>query len=204
MISSKSNFTRKFIDSGWDWNVLGIMDIKVFLKLFSVGVLMSGSHLANGNPLLESEKEAIAFGNNVSDGKIPEHDGFFSEIDATRLNDQQRIDIVRNLYLAYCYSSSFMEDFRVACLNKMIEIAQNYDKVKGSVNFKIAYLLYLSQVNEDENGLIPNANVDVVEAVINKLAGAVNGDKRNAEQCLRGFNEVLKRSPRLRIYASND
>jgi hypothetical protein len=202
--SSKSNFVGKFIDYGWDWNVLDFTDIKVFLKLFSVGVLMGVGCSANGNPLLGLEGAAIALGNNVSDGKISDHNGWnewFHKIDVARLDDQRRINIVRNLYLAYCYSSSFMEDFRVACLSKMIEIAQSYNGVEGSVNFKIAYLLYLSQVNE--KGLIQNANIDVVETVINRLAGAVNGDKANAGQCLRKFNEFLKRS-HLKIYASND
>jgi hypothetical protein len=179
------------------------MDIKVFLKLFSVGVLMSVGCLANGNPLLGLEEGAIAFGNNVSDGKMPEHGDVFRGINVSELNDQQKINVVKNIYLAYCYASSFVEDFRVACLNKMIEIAQSYGGVEGSPNFKIAYLLYLSQI-EPDGSLKRDANVDVVEAVINKLAGAVNGDKRDAEQCLRRFNEVLKRSPRLKIYASND
>ncbi|MDR2371995.1 MAG: hypothetical protein LBD60_02500 [Puniceicoccales bacterium] len=163
---------------------------------------MSGSYLASGNPLLMSEEEAIALGNNVSDGKIPEHDSFFSGINVSELNDRQKVDAVKNLYLAHYYASSFMEDFRVACLSKMIEIAQSYDKVKGSVNFKIAYLLYLSQIGPD-GSLKSDANVDVVEAVINRLAGAVNGDRDNARECLGRFNEVLKHS-RLRIYASDD
>jgi hypothetical protein len=165
---------------------------------------MSGNYLASGNPLCgESEEDVVTFGSDVSDGKIPQYSDFVRAIEVSRLDDRQKVSIVKNLYLAYCYAGSFMEDFRVACLNKIIEIAQSYDKVEGSANFKVAYLLYLSQLNETRNGLKSESKIEIVEAVINKFAGAVNGDEAMAKTCLKKFNEFLRRSP-LSIYASND
>ncbi|MDR1366447.1 MAG: hypothetical protein LBJ13_00875 [Puniceicoccales bacterium] len=179
------------------------MNVKIFL-IFSMGVLMGGNCLASENPLIGSDEAAIGFGNNVADGKIDQYNSYFEEINPGDLqNDRQKANAMKNLYLAYYHAGEFVEDFRVACLGKMLEVAQSYDQMEGSVNFKIAHLLYLSQVNESQNQLAENAKTEIVEAVINKLSGAVNGDKELANRTLASFNEILK-SSRLSIYASNN
>jgi hypothetical protein len=155
------------------------------------------------SPSLESQEGAIALGTGVASGEIPRYTDYFRAINISVLDDHQKVDLIKNLYLAHCYGSCFMEDFRAACSNKMIEIAQSYDGVSGSTNFKIAYLLYLSQINEQENEVAIDATDDVVETVINRLDGAVNQDKENAQRCLRRFYRVLKTS-RFACYATHD
>jgi hypothetical protein len=177
------------------------MDTKFYSKLLSVGVFMIGSYWANGNPIVGSEENAIDFGKGVAEGKS-NCSSCLQEIDPGQLQgDHQKANIMKNLYLAHYHAGEFVEDFRVACLNKMLEVAQSYNRVEGSANFKIAYLLYSSQVSDGK--LLKNAKIEIVEAVINKFAGAVNGDKELAARYLANFNRILKNS-RLAIYASND
>jgi hypothetical protein len=143
---------------------------------------------------LLNEDTSIQLGKSVSAGQLNSETlakslitKNFLSLDSLR----KKSDAIKNIYLSYYYAGEAMASFRNACLAKMLDIAGNLRDIDATVDYKLSYLLYFSQVSNNQNKLLESARVEIVETIINRLSAIANGDKDKSQSLLKQFYKLL-------------
>lgn len=165
---------------------------KILLWVILVSGVMSESCSSSEMPF-KDEKSSVGFVFNIGKGTIKENEAIqiISTVPDKYSTQKEAANVVKNLVIAASCTSGFMADLHQAYLAKELAIADKFTH-EGSKNFKLSYLLYLSQLSENEAGLCSNPNTDIVENIINRLSSAINGDKEKSQKLLKNFYSILK------------
>lgn len=155
--------------------------------LFSVGIAEASVE----NSLLSSDT-AIQFGRDYTTGKLTDATLIFT---AAKIAEKELAPtkLMVNLALLYRYAPS-LPDIMIACNQVMVELAnKNEASLGGSSAYKIVYMLYQSQFDE-QSKLRSDAQEEIIEDIMNRLSVLVGNDRALAKDLRRNFAVTVNSS----------
>ncbi len=130
----------------------------------------------------------------IKNGTRSENDAIESVNKITPNAPKDLSTMVANLYISSRCIPSIMANVSIAYLQKQLSLAKvciSPEFNGESDNIKRLHLLLNSQL-DTKNQLVAEANVSIVEAIINNLTNAVNGDVEPAHRLLAKLYGALK------------
>jgi hypothetical protein len=153
--------------------------------------------------ITSQEGECKQYGLMVKDGKL-DGDAMSKPLQAVKekgdLTETVAIDVIKNISLAAYYVPIERTDFQLIC-NETLSHAAKSITAEGSINFKILYALYKSQIEENGSAFKGTARSEIVGNMLGRFDSLVNGDKTAAEKMKSTFDTLLKKDHRFSVYS---
>ena len=149
-----------------------------------------------------SYKECKTFANKVRHGEIDIFQvkkifDYYKK--RSNYTEKEAISIIKNVTLIAYYGPSKRVDFQTHCNILLLNIA-SYINISGSLNLKVLYALYLSQVNEDETSFIKHVKEEIIETIFNKFSCLDSNDRPKARFFQNSYNKIIDNGNRFRLY----
>ena len=148
--------------------------------------------MSENNPLLDPDS-SIQFGKDFSKGKLTYASLILNNArEATKELDSKKLMV--NLALLYYYSPS-LPDIMIACNQAMVELANKREPdIGGTSAYKIVYILYHSQLDEQQQKLRSDAKDEIIEDIMNRLDALVGDDRELAKDIRRSYATIINDS----------
>ncbi|OUM57820.1 hypothetical protein PIROE2DRAFT_17078 [Piromyces sp. E2] len=116
--------------------------------------------------------------------------------------EEEAIVLIQNFTLLAYYRPSKRIDFQTYCNFTLLHLASFIDKYDtiSSLNLKILYALYLSQVNEDETAFKKHVREEIIHTIFNKFACLDRDDIPNARFFQNSYNRIIENDHRFTFY----
>ncbi|OUM64274.1 hypothetical protein PIROE2DRAFT_60793 [Piromyces sp. E2] len=136
------------------------------------------------------------FGDSVIKGKLKDYQIkiIMEDLKKENYTEKEAIFVITNLAEVAFYVPFFYINFHAYCDDALYYIA-GFIKQEGSVNFKIIYALYKSQVDETETKLNINSSRRIIYTIKRyfEQGGLLNEDKEKAYHIKENLNKILKK-----------
>lgn len=145
--------------------------------------------MSENNPLFDPDS-SIQFGKDFSKGKLTDASLILNNArEATKELDSSKLMI--NLALLYLYSPS-LPDIMIACNQAMVELANKSEPdIGGTSAYKIVYILYHSQLDEQQQKLRSDAKDEIIQDIMNRLDALVGDDRELAKDIRRSYATII-------------
>ena len=146
--------------------------------------------MSENNPLFEPDS-SIQFGKDFSKGKLTDASLILNNArEATKEIDSKKLMV--NLALLYIYAPS-LPDIMIACNQAMVELAnKSVPDIGGTSAYKIVYILYHSQLDEQQQKLRSDAKDEIIQDIMNRLDALVGDDRDLAKDIRRSYANIIK------------
>lgn len=177
--------------------------MKHMLYIFSLIFCMSWVNAMSLNFATSSEETCKQFGMQVKSGEISESQ-MTAPLEAVKskgdFTTNDAVTVIKNISLAAYYVSTERTDFQSVCGEALLHAA-SFIPTEGSLNFKILYALYKSQVKADETSFETTARSEIIGNMLGRFDSLVNGDVSKAEHMKSIFAALLKKDLRFSVYS---
>ncbi|ORX80527.1 hypothetical protein BCR32DRAFT_327684 [Anaeromyces robustus] len=113
---------------------------------------------------------------------------------------EEAVIVIKNITLAAYYVPIERTDFQFVYSKALLHAASFIDG-NGSLNFKILYALFKSQVEIDETSFKKTARSEIIGNMLGRFNSLVNEDIIEAEHMKSVFTSLLKKDARFSIYS---
>jgi hypothetical protein len=153
--------------------------------------------------IASSEEICRSYGLQVKDGKLDGTD-MNKPLEAIKgksdFSEKEAVTVIKNISLAAYYVPIERTDFQSICSEALLYAAKSI-AAEGSLNFKILYALYRSQIEENESAFKETARSEIIGNMLGRFNSLVNGDIDAAGKMKSTFKALLKKDSRFSVYS---
>lgn len=182
---------------------VGDIFMKHVLYIFSLVFCMNLVNAMGFNFATSTEEACIQFGIHVKSGEIAEYEMIKPLAAIKKMEDfsqDQAIAVIKNISLAAYYVPTERTDFQLVYSEALLHAARVLN-IEGTINLKILYALYKSQVKTDETSFETTARSEIIGDMLGRFSSLVNGDIAKAEHMKSVFTALLKKDSRFSVYS---